>query len=126
MFASENFLIEAFFFFQKPRLRRAFRVTFSPCPPLLSYAVAQNLSGLHCLPLVQLFSSFQVPVNPSESRPPGKAPALSLAPESFSVQSSGQTHSYTLIVRVYSDQGGEVIKTTADSLVFGFHGIRIR
>ena len=48
---------------------------------------------------------FQVPVNPSESRPPGKAPALSLAPESFAVQSSGQTHSYTLIVRVYSDNG---------------------
>lgn len=53
-------------------------------------------------PVVQVsLGTSEVPVNPSEDHPPGKAPALSIPSELFSLSNGHQIKSYSLVVRVH-------------------------
>lgn len=43
----------------------------------------------------------EVPINPSETQPPTKAPTISIPNESFSLNNGHVAKTYTLLLRVY-------------------------
>ena len=67
----------------------------------------------------------EVPINPSENQPPAKAPTVSIANESFSLNNGHVAKTYMLLLRVYCASVNACLTPNCDEGDFSFWNLSL-